>query len=218
MKTKIFFWSLIILSFIAITSCKKEEAEKIETNTSTSTTTSPITANSTPQVKFSIGSANFSYVEGKTIDGNIINTAYSTSAGWGGSYDTSSLVTGWFIGYDDTAFVWHNIMSVDFGTLKQIGGIEFDDLKNFITLKKYEFSPDAKNGVEVTYFDEYYYSTDSVLQSAGNEFEITEVVEAVDALGEQYLKFKAIFNCDLKNGTQTIEIRNATIVGSLVHY
>jgi hypothetical protein len=205
-KSFLFIGVLAIASFVTI-SCKKKTTTPAATPTPSAP--APLTANSTPQVSYSLNGTTHSYVaNGSSIESSLgSNKSLNSSGGLSTAIYSSDLDNGSNIDY----------LAINKGTMSFMGSQpDSTSFKNFFTVGTKSYSNAAANGIEITMSDATgTWSTSNGTQPSTSSFSI-DAVQQVWALGYQDIKFKASFTCTLYdvNGANPRVLTNGVYVGA----
>lgn len=191
----------VLTTMLFVSACKKDEDAPSPSNTNA------------PFNQSTVGS--FS----ATINGNAVNYSidyqnyfeiYSSDLSIGDSshaiYTTSISK---LVGQD-----YEDVVGISKGTLHFVGGFYPDtmEFRSFYNPGTYAFSDAAKNGIEIVWYDSNGQRwSSSGIDQTGSVFTIEKRI-TYSVLGEYVVKYKAIFNCKLSNGTQTVPLTNGALI------
>lgn len=191
-KTNYLLVALLLMT-TSFVGCKKDDDDNNSSPTPNPTPT--LTVNSEPQVSGKIDGVAFNWKTGGA-DG------YQQSVSHGGPLgvppDSCEFVMG--TGFENVISGAY-LMDVNLGTYKFVMPTDSVLLKNFFTIKSWNYSIDAANGVEIVYFDS---NGDMWSTSFGSANQTGSTYSLQDRRyfkfsGEHYIRVKASFSCKLYN-------------------
>lgn len=195
---------MLSLVGVLLSSCSKDDDSASPSNN----TSTELNSSTTPTFSATINGN----VVTHTIDNQNLFETYGSSGSIGdSSFQVYSADFSKLIGTD-----YFTVVGISKGTLGYIGGFNPDtaEFSNFFNAGTYAFSDDAKNGIELIWYDSNDVRwTSTGANQTGSSFVIEKKI-TYNIFGYYYVKYKAKFNCKLTNGTQTVNVTNGTVIGT----
>jgi hypothetical protein len=155
---------------------------------------------------------------GAKIDGQVVTYRESNSLEiYGGEHSISAIDTSFFI-YTVTLAdpsATTSYIEIKIGTFaKPTGGYpSVSEFNAFFTTGSKPYSAGAVAGVEVIWWDDAMTAWSTANGAPGGSFKL-EALQAENILGDDYMKFKAVFSCMLYDGSgNSIELTDGLYLG-----
>jgi hypothetical protein len=200
---------VLSVSSLIILSCKKNTTTATPAaSSSTGGTTGATSVNSTPQVTYSMGGTNYSYV----VNNSTYFSGSSVSKSLNASPTPSTVIFSADINDNNTI----SYLNINKGKMSFTGASSPDSttFKAYFPVGTVAYSANALNGIEITSYDGTTLWSTSTGSQTGSTFNIVATKPTWGG-GYLYMKFYATFSCKLydPSGLNPKTITNGVFVG-----
>jgi hypothetical protein len=189
MKTKLYL-AMALLGFLAVNGCKKDDDGGGTPN---------LSIDSDPQTEFKLDGTTVSFSTSNSDVSQYFSNSYLLAT----PPDTTVCVYG--AGFEKNST---SGLSIDKGTYKfTVFPTDSAALVNFFKKQSYSYSPDAENGISITYYDDAGDPWSTSL-GTGNQSGSTFTIEETkyqELLGDKYIRVKAKFSCKVYSSSGAVK-------------